>query len=196
MMNTANLMNQVKSMDKTQYIAIGILVIMVLYVSFGIRFLPLRVLKLFTNKYFNFVMFALLAAATCVCPCVGIMFAVALLLTICAAKYPTFESMESMENISAEEYEIAPNADAVTTSAPVMDKDDKECVKVSQYRNDFYPQYVNSDYFAYDSKNNYQGVGGFDASSKYDSFEADNGSRTGLNDGTRSTYDANRSTYN
>lgn len=188
-MNSSDLMDRMKNMDKMDYVCIAILVVFVLYSSFGIHFLPVSVLRLFTNKYFNFVMFSLLAATAFCCPKMGVMFAVALLLTICAAKFPT---MEFMENVASDEVAQVKPMEPVMENMP----GDQACVRTSSYRNEFYPQYINSDYFAYDAKNNYAGVGGFDSSSKFDSFEADNGSRSGLNDGTRSTYGSNRSTYN
>lgn len=191
-MDTSKMMNSFKNMTSEDKMCIAFLAIFVLYISFGVHKLPVSYLRLFTNKVHNFVMFAILAAVVYCCPKIGIMFAVALLVTICAAKYPT---MEFMDNVAQDQ-----SQQASPTPAPKMMMDnmpgDSACVRTSQFRDEFYPQYVNADYFAYDSKDSQDAVAGFDASSNFDTYEADNGSRSGLNDGTRSSYGSTRSTYN
>lgn len=179
-------MTNMKKMDTKSMVHIAILVVLVLYISFGVEYMPNRVLMAFRNKYFNFVMFAILAIVAYCCPCVGVLLSVALMMTISAANFPI---LEGMENVSGE------------MDMPVMVENKEESpkngdIKRCQYRNEFYPQYVNADYFAYDSKNDENSVVGFDQSSRYDTFNADNGSRSGINDGVRSTLGSNRSTYN
>lgn len=184
-----NFKSRISKLDKAQIACFVILAIIVLYISFGVNNLPTIISRLFLNKYFNFVMFSIVAIISCKCPCIGIMLAIALLMTIASAEFPLMP-VENMENI--QEYQQVHSAEQVPTTEAKPG-----CPRVSEYRNEFYPQYVNSDYYAYDSKDaDQQSVTGFDISSRFDYDNADDGSRSGVTDGTRSTYDSNRATYN
>lgn len=175
-------MNKLKmtfeKMDKMQLVSFAVIAIIVLYVSFGIKYVPQRVLSLFSNKFFNFIMFTILAIVSIKCPCTGIMLAVALIMTMCAAKYSS-EGMEDLENYykdNADQHAMSYTSQYAQIPEKNIDTketiqaDQVRCPKTSEYRNDFYPSYVNSDYYAYDSKDNQQDIKGFDET---DNFELD-----------------------
>lgn len=142
--------------DQNQYISVALGLFLILYAGLAAPKLPESIAKLFDNMLFKFIVLFLVAYGARKNPTVAIIAVVGLLVSIQALNriklnkaLMTIFGTEGMETVSAE-------AEA-----------SGGCTQTGQYRNAFYPQYVNMKPDAYLARYTNDNVSGFDPSASY-----------------------------
>jgi len=151
--------------DNNQYLSVALGLFLILYAGLAAPKLPETIAKLFDNVLFKFVILFLVAYGAKKNPTVAIIAVVALLVSIQAANRIKFNKIlmsimgrEGMTEVAPEE--IVAVEDEASGGSP-------GCAHTGQFRNSFYPQYVNMKPDAYLARYTGNSVAGFDPSANY-----------------------------
>ena len=148
-----------------EMVSFTIILLLVLYSSFGIRYLSPNVLRLFDNSLFNFIVLFIIVYASRRNPTVGLIAGISFLLTIqqlnkfkavatsldAPIAYQATEPMDDIAMMSQQNNEMV--LEDITQPEIMMQQDQVAniqaeeksqpgCVKAN-YRNSYYPSYVN-----------------------------------------------------
>lgn len=185
--------------DNNEYVTAVLTLFLILYASFAAPKLPMYILKLFDNPFVKLLIFFLIVYIARKNPTVAIIAAVALMVSIHAlnklkldqsmmmlackqkehmnAQENKRESVQEstsefvLEDISRPEF-LMPETSGIQNEMKMQPEQAQqpECGKRANFRNSFYPQYVNMKPDAYKSRYNGHDVNGFDSQAAYASI--------------------------
>jgi len=170
-----NTANKFLSPLRNEYVSSALLIFLIVYASYAAPRLPGYILVLFDHPLIKLLLFFLIAYSAKQNPTVSIIAAIALLVTIHALNKAKLDQVvrgmlitqENMRNVSAQmeeqhvamperimeeriqEEDIATN---VISELSSESKSEPGCEKKMNFRNDFYPQYVNMKPDAYEAR--------------------------------------------
>jgi len=182
--------------DNNEYITAMLTLFLIVYASYAAPRLPPYILKLFDNPLFKILIFFLIVYTSRKNPTVAIVAAVALMVTIsalnkfkvdqmmakllCKEKEGMTNGMEfaeqqipraSNEMIMEEiTHPVDVSAEAMHQIAMETKEEPSQCTRTANFRNSFYPQYVNIKPDAYKARYTGNEVGGFDSNAGYASI--------------------------
>lgn len=185
--------------DNNEYVTAMLTIFLIVYASYAAPKLPPYILKLFDNPLFKLLIFFLIVYTSRRNPTVAIVAAVALMVTIHALnKFKLDQIVAKLVCKEREGMESLPeHADRRETSIPVpanelvmeevsrpvsvseedldhlgmeTKEEPSQCVRKANFRNSFYPQYVNLKPESYKARYTGNEVGGFDTDAAYASI--------------------------
>lgn len=172
-----------------EVVSFTVILLLILYAVFAVSYLPPSILQLFDYPLFNFVVLFIIAYASRKNPTVGIIAGIAFLVTIQTLNklkavstvmpmtYPTEPMVDIgmlpqnqqsnemvLEDITSPEVMIPEGA---VTQIQVEEKSQPGCTVRANFRNSFYPQYVNMKPDAYMARYNGLDVDAYDPDADY-----------------------------
>ena len=177
--------NALSFIDNNEYLSAAVSLFLILYAGLAAPKLPGYIARLFDNPLFKLLIFFLIAYSARKNPTVAIIASVGLMVSLhTLTRYKVNVQMVSLaqeEAKAAVEEEVkAAVAEEVPAEAVegmeeepqiVMDElDDVPCAKRADFRDSFYPQYVNMKPDAYQARYSNDDVSGYDVSAKYASL--------------------------
>lgn len=185
--------NNVKSalsfLDRNQYISAAITVFLIVYAGMAAPRLPEYIARLFDNSFFKLLILFLIAYAARENPTVAIIAAIGLMVTLQVLnRYKINQQLARLmmineqaraeeaavrkEAFDGEEGEMVPDVQEIAQEqhVPSVEEDPRSCVAKANFRNAFYPQYVNMKPDAYLARYTGDDVAGFDSTAGYASI--------------------------
>lgn len=158
--------------DNNEYLSVGLGLFLILYAGLAAPKLPETIAKLFDNIIFKFIVLFLVAYGARKNPTIAIIAVVALLISIQALNRIKLNKVlmgimgkEGMEEVAGEE--MAEEMPEEMPEEMVPSESMPQCTQVGQFRNSFYPQYVNMKPDSYMARYTGGDVSGFDPNASY-----------------------------
>lgn len=185
--------NNVKSalsvLDKNQYVSAAITVFLIVYAGMAAPRLPEYIARLFDNTFFKLLILFLIAYAARENPTVAIIAAIGLMVTLQVLnRYKVNQQLsrllmlneqaraeeavqrEAFEGEEGQEGQEVYGEISQEQHLPSSEESGPQCVTEKNFRNSFYPQYVNMKPDAYLARYTGDDVAGFDATAAYASI--------------------------
>jgi len=183
-----NSTKRVLSVFDNEYVSAALSLFLILYAAFAAPRLPERMVRWFDNPLFKLVIFFLIAYMSRKNPTVAIIAAVAVLVTLITlnrynmnrtmmnaahaamAEESAVKSTEGMAGVTMDE-DFGHQGEEMMPEEVLADlQEEAACTKNVDYRDEFYPQYVNMKPDAYMARYTGNDISGFDSTAKYASI--------------------------
>jgi hypothetical protein len=163
--------NNYLSIIDNDYVAVGLAMFFVMYASLAAPKLPTSATNMLNNSFIRFVAFFMIAYNTRRNPTLALISSVSILIAIHLMNtgmpnVMVFESVYDSNDLI--EKPIDPEEKQIEgMTGESEDAESTTCQIEGNYRNKFYPQYVNMKPWAYAARYNGNTVDGYDSASKY-----------------------------